>query len=84
MMRSVCAKLLVLPPKNYSVPGNGAQKLIDRNVIKMKCLSLFVCKLVSLKFEFGLNHYKCIDRTSDKSGFSLSPDIVPTGIEDES
>ena len=84
MMRSVCAKLLVLPPKNYSVPGNNAQKLVDRNVIKIKCLSLFVCKLVSLKFEFGLNHYKCTDRTSNKSGFSLSPDIAPTWIEDES
>ena len=31
----------------------------------------------------GLNHYKCTDCTSNKSGFSLSPDIVPTGIEDE-
>ena len=84
MMRSVCAKLLVLLPKNYSVPANGAQKLVDQNVIKIKCLSLFVCKLVSLKFEFGHNHCKCTNHTSNKSGFSLSPDIVPTGIEYES
>ena len=83
-MRSVCAKLLVLPPKNYSVPGNNAQNLVDQNVIKIKCLSLFACKLILLKFEFGLNHCKCTDRTSNKSGFSLSLDIVPTGIEYES
>ena len=84
MMRSVCAKLLVLPPKNYSVPSNGAQKLVDRNGIKIKCLSLFVCKPVSLKFEFDFNHCKCTDRISNKSGFSLSLDIVPMGIEYES
>ena len=48
------------------------------------CLSLFVCKLDSLKFEFGHNHYKCTGRTSNKSGFSLSPDIVPIRIEYES
>ena len=36
----------------------------------------------SLKIVFGLNHCKCIGRTSNKSGF-LSPDIVPT-IDDES
>ena len=83
MMRSMCAKLLELPPKNYSIPSNGPQKLVGRNVIKIKCLSPFVCKLVLLKFEFGLNHCKCTDRISNKSGFSLSLDIVPTGIEYE-
>ena len=84
-MRSVCAKLLVFPPKNYLVPNKGAKKkLVDRNVIKIKCLSLFACKLVSLKFGFGHNQCKCIDHTSNKSGFSLSPDIVPIGIEYES
>ena len=42
------------------------------------------CKLDSLKFFIGLNHGKCIDRTSNKNGFSLSPDIVPSRIDDES
>ena len=41
------------------------------------------CKLDSLKFVFGLNHCKCTDRTSNKSGF-LSPDIVHTMIDDKS
>ena len=44
----------------------------------------FFCKLCSLKILIGLNHYKCTDCTSNKSGFSLSRDIVPTGSEDES
>ena len=51
---------------------------------KKMCLSLFVCKLDSLKFEFGPNHCKCTDRTSNKSGFSLSLDIVPTRNDDKS
>ena len=84
MMRSVCFKLLLLPPRNYSVPGNGAKNLLTKFVMKNKCLSIFVFKLVSLKFEFGFNHYKCTDHTSNKSGFSLSPDIVSMGIEYES
>ena len=70
--------------QNYSVPSNGAQKLVDRNVIKIKCLSFFVCKPVSLNFEFDFNNYKCTDRISNKSEFSLSPYIIPTGIEFES
>ena len=37
----------------------------------------------SLKIVFGLNYYKGIGCTSNKSGF-LSPDIVPTGIDDKS
>ena len=84
MMRSKCVKLLELPPKNYSVPGNDAKNLLTKSIMKNKCLSLFVCKLVSLKFEFGFNHCKCTDHTSNKSGFSLTPQIVPTGIEYES
>ena len=84
MMRSVCIKILVLPPKNYSILGNGAKNLLTKSVMKNKSLSLFVCKLVSLKFEFGFNHCMFTDRTSNKSGFSLSPDIVPMGIEYES
>ena len=112
MMRSVCAKLLVLPPKNYSVSGNGAtnlltdfsihqilpsddtitkgllsnpqqqrQKLIDQIMMKI-CVCPF-CKMDSLKIVFGLNHYKCTGRISNKSGF-LSPDIIPTRIDDKS
>ena len=65
-------------------PRQQHQKLVDRNVMKNICLSLFVCKPDSLKFYFGHNHCKCIDRTNNKSEFSLSPDIVPTGIEYES
>ena len=37
----------------------------------------------SLKIVFGVNHYKCTGRTSNKSGF-LSPDIVPMKIDDKS
>ena len=84
MMRSVCVKLLVMPPKNNSVSDNGTKNLLTKSVMKNKCLSIFVCKLVSLKFEFGFNHYKCTNRINNKSGFPLSPDIVPTGIEYES
>ena len=38
----------------------------------------------SLKVLIGLNHCKCIDRTSNKSRFSLSPDIISMRIDDES
>ena len=37
----------------------------------------------SLKIVFGLNYCKSTGRTGNKSGF-LSPDIVPTGIDDKS
>ena len=84
MMRSVCANLLVLPPITIQSLAIEPKKLVDRNVIKIKCLSLFVCKLISLKFEFGLNHCKCTDHTSNKSEFSLSPDIVLIRIKYES
>ena len=67
-----------------SAATNGAKNLLTKLVMKNICLSLFVCKLDSLKFGFCHNHYKCTDRTSNKSGFSLSPDIVPMGIKYES
>ena len=37
----------------------------------------------SLKIEFDLNHCESIGHTSNKNGF-LSPDIVPTRIDDKS
>ena len=64
----------------YLIPGNDAKNLL-RNSDENMCLSF--CKLNSLKIMIGLNHCKCIDRTTNKSGFSLSPYIVPTRIEDE-
>ena len=67
-----------------SIATNDPKNLLTKSVMKNICLSLFVCNMDSLKFGFGHNHYKFIDRTSNKSGFSLSPDIVPTGIEYES
>ena len=57
---------------------------------KTCCLILMkicVCpfyKLDSLKILIGLNQCNCTDRTSNKSGLSLNPDIVPTRIDDES
>ena len=64
----------------YLIPGNSAKNLLS-NCDENMCLSFY--KLDSLKILIGLNHCKCIDRTSNKSGFSLSLDIVPTRIEDE-
>ena len=64
----------------YLIPDNGAKNLLS-NYDENTCLSF--CKLDSLKNFIGLNHCKCTDRTSNKSGFSLSPDIVSTRIEYE-
>ena len=50
----------------------------------MKIRVCLFCKLDLLKILIGLNHCKCIDRTSNKNGFSLSLDIVRTRIKDES
>ena len=38
-------------------------------------------KEVSIKIDFGLNHFKCIGHTSNK--IDLSPDIIPTRIDDK-
>ena len=65
-----------------SNPQQRRQKLV-----KTFLMIIYVCpfcKLDSLKILIGLNHFKCTDRTSNKSGFSLSLDIVPTKIDDES
>ena len=43
----------------------------------------FFRKMDSLKIVFGLNHYKYIGRTSNKSGF-LSLDVFTTRIDDKS
>ena len=58
------------------VPGNGIKNLLS-NCDENMCLSF--CKLDSLKILIGLNHCNC----TDKSGFSLSLDIVSTRIKDE-
>ena len=74
---------MILPPNDYYlIPGNGVKNLFDRFVMKI-CVCPF-CKMNLLKNLIGLKHCKCTDHTSNKSGFSLSPDIVPTRIDDES
>ena len=62
------------------VPDNGVKNL-SSNYYENMCLSF--CKLDSLKIMIDLNHCKCTDLTSNKSGFSLSLDIIPTRIEDD-
>ena len=64
----------------YLIPDNGTKNLLS-NCDENMCLSF--CKLDSLKILIDLNHRKCTDRTSNKSGFSLSPNIVPIMIGDE-
>ena len=64
-----------------SNPPQRHQKLVDQMMMKI-CVCPF-CKMDSLKIVFGLNNCKCTDCTSNKSGF-LSPDIVPTRIDDKS
>ena len=63
----------------YLITSNDAKNLLS-NCDENMCLSF--CKLNSLKILIVLNHCKCTDRTTNKSGFSLSLDIVPTRIED--
>ena len=71
---------MTLPPKNYYlIPGNDAKNLL---IILIKIRVCPFCKLDSLKIVFGLNHCKYIGCTSNNSGF-LSPDIVPTRIDDK-
>ena len=41
MMRSVCDKRLVLPPKNYSVPKNDAINLIDHKYDEISVCQTF-------------------------------------------
>ena len=74
---------MTLPPKDYYlIPGNGAKNLLT--YFDEICVCPF-CKLDLLKIVFGLNHYKCTGRTSNKSGFFfLSPEIVPMRIDDKS
>ena len=82
---------MTLPPKDYYlILGNSTKNLLT---CLMKIYVCPFCKLDSLKVLIGLdslkvliglNHCKCTDRTSNKSGFSLSPDIVLTRNDDES
>ena len=71
----------LLPKDYYLIPGNSAKNLLRPNLIKIYVCSF--CKFDSLKILIGLNHCKCTYRTSNKSEFSLNPDIVPTRIDDE-
>ena len=73
--------MTILSKDYYLIHGNGAKTLLLD--FFFKCVCPFF-KLDSLKILIGLNHSKCTDRTSTKSGFSLSSDIVPTRIDDES
>ena len=45
------------------------------------CLVFFVLK-GPIKIDFDLNHCKCTGHTSNK--MDLSPDIIPTRIDDKS
>ena len=72
---------MTLPLKSYYlIPDKDAKNLLQ--ILIKICVYPF-CKLDTLKIVFGLNHYKCTSRTSNKSGF-LSPDIVSTRIDDKS
>ena len=75
---------MTLPPKDYYlILDNGTKNLLYRFDENM-CLFFSFFKLDSLKNFIGLNHCKCTDCTSNKSGFSLSPNIVPMRMDDES
>ena len=73
--------LKLLPKDYYLIPDNDAKNLL-RPILMKICVCPF-CKLDSLKKFIRLDHCKCTDRTSNKSGFLLSPDIVPTRIDEE-